>query len=93
VHVTHSSSTVLEAAALGVPSVITSAFGAEQYPRQVREGMAITAGIHELTEAVRKAARRRGSWPVAPPARSAAAVEELLQAAGLALPVEAVLAR
>jgi len=93
VHVTHSSSTVLEAAALGVPSVITSAFGAEQYPRQVREGMAIKAGIHDLTEAVRKAARRKGSWPAAPPARSTAAVEELLQAAGIALPVEAVVAR
>ncbi len=43
VHVTHSSSTVLEAALFGLRSVITSPYGAELYPREIAEGAAVVA--------------------------------------------------
>jgi hypothetical protein len=42
-HVTHSSATVVEAAAFGVPSVITSPYGAEFFRRETGQGRAIAA--------------------------------------------------
>ncbi|WP_306534968.1 hypothetical protein [Geobacter sp.] len=41
VHVTHSSSTVIEAESFGVPSVITSDYGAEFFKEQVASGWAV----------------------------------------------------
>jgi hypothetical protein len=43
VHLTHSSSTVLEAEAFGLPSIIFSEHGAELYPEQVSSGSAVVA--------------------------------------------------
>ncbi len=42
VHMTHSSSAVIEAAQFGVRSVITSAFGAEYFQTQLKTGLAIS---------------------------------------------------
>ncbi len=43
IHVTHSSATVVEAAAFGVPSVIISTYGAEFFQQQIADGWARTA--------------------------------------------------
>jgi hypothetical protein len=43
VHLTHSSSTVIEAERFGVASLITSEYGAELYPRQILNGIAVQA--------------------------------------------------
>lgn len=43
VHVTHSSSTVLEAAEFGVPSVVTSHYGEEAFEAQIASGIATVA--------------------------------------------------
>jgi hypothetical protein len=93
VHITYSSSTVLEAATMGVPSVITSTYGAEQYPRQILDGTAVQVHPHSLQEAVAAQARRKGSWTAAAPADGSSAIEELLHAAGLAAASELALAR
>ena len=42
-HITHSSSTVIEAVSFGIPSVITSEYGAEFFPNQLQSGWAVTA--------------------------------------------------
>lgn len=42
-HVTHSSSTVIEAALFGIPSVVISSYGAEFFPEQLSTGWAVTA--------------------------------------------------
>jgi hypothetical protein len=93
VHITYSSSTVLEAATMGVPSVITSTYGAEQYPRQILDGTAVQVHPHSLLEAVAAQARRKGSRTAAAPADGSSAIEELLHAAGLAAASELALAR
>lgn len=43
IHVTHSSSTVIEAELFGIPSIVTSSFGAEFFPGQLASGWAIAA--------------------------------------------------
>jgi len=43
VHITHSSSTVIEAALFGLRSVIMSPYGAELFPREIAEGVAVVA--------------------------------------------------
>jgi hypothetical protein len=47
VHVTHSSSTVIEAEYFEVPSVLTSEYGVELYPDHIRSGWAISASTAE----------------------------------------------
>lgn len=71
VHLTHSSSTVIEAAAFGVPSVITSNYGAELYPEQIRGGMAIvvTGDVREVLRGLLAQAARRQA-PDRPPAQT-----------------------
>lgn len=83
VHVTHSSSTVLEAATLGVQSVITSRYGAELYPAQLRSGMAVAVPAADMTGAVREQSRRKRSLPLDMAAQAHSAVQELLLAAKL----------
>jgi glycosyltransferase involved in cell wall biosynthesis len=51
VHLTHSSSTVIEAAQFGIPSVLTSSYGAEVFGPQVESGRAVV----ELGDAARVA--------------------------------------
>lgn len=59
VHVTHSSSTVIEASHFGVPSVIVSAFGAELFPAYIRSGVAyLASGAKAIVEALRCSERR-----------------------------------
>ena len=50
IHITHSSSTVIEAADYGILSLITTAFGAELFPEQLRAGMAklVEGGASEV---------------------------------------------
>ena len=53
VHVTHSSSAVLEAEAFGVPSVVISTYGAELFPDQVSSGWAqVGLQSEEIGEAI-----------------------------------------
>lgn len=47
VHVTRFSTSVLEAEAFGVPSVLVDSIGVEYYPEQVRTGLAISAYTSE----------------------------------------------
>lgn len=49
-HITHSSSVVIEASDFGIPSVITSRYGAEFFPEQLASGIAIEAsgGVPEI---------------------------------------------
>jgi hypothetical protein len=65
VHVTHSSSTIIEAAQYGVRSLITSAYGAELYCEFTDSGMAeIELGdADRLRETVLRLAMRRASSP------------------------------
>jgi hypothetical protein len=46
-HVTHSSSTVIEAAEFGVPSVVCSDYGAQFFAAQVAAGQAVVAKSEE----------------------------------------------
>ena len=43
IHLTHSSSVVLEAEELGVPSIVISDYGSEFFPEQISTGSAILA--------------------------------------------------
>lgn len=52
VHVTHSSSTVIEAEVFGVPSVIFSAYGAEFFPEQIAAGWALVAEADHVVQAI-----------------------------------------
>ncbi len=85
VHLTHSSSTVLEAIDFGVSSVLTSRYGAEVYPQQLQRGDVVLAdrGIADVLQALARQAARRT------PARSAAenaanALDQLLEESGIA---------
>ncbi|WYL96980.1 MAG: hypothetical protein HEQ35_27180 [Gloeotrichia echinulata IR180] len=54
VHITATSSTVIEAEFFGVPSVITHVMGTELFPHQISSKVAIPAFTHqELTEAIK----------------------------------------
>lgn len=61
VHLTHSSSTVLEALTFGVRSVVTSPYGAEAYPRQIEAGDAVLveSGADGVRAALARMAARR----------------------------------
>lgn len=56
IHITHSSSTVIEAADYGIPSLITTAFGAELFPEKVKEGVAklVDGGPAAIFEALKQ---------------------------------------
>jgi hypothetical protein len=62
VHLTHSSSTVIEAEKCGVASVITSLYGAEVYPTQIRRGMAMQCDdtASSTLTALEKMSQRKG---------------------------------
>lgn len=62
VHVTHSSSTVLEAETFSVPSVLVSQYGVERYPEQIRSGWAVSASSsHQILAAVEEQLEKRNS--------------------------------
>lgn len=62
VHVTHSSSTVLEAYEFGIRSVVCSRYGQELFLNQEKEGVLIYAGTHEdLLMAIDKQRNLRGA--------------------------------
>lgn len=52
IHVTHSSSTVIEAESFGVPSVLLSEYGAEFFPDQIASGVAVLAKPDLVTEVI-----------------------------------------
>ena len=59
VHITHCSSTVIEAESFGVPSVITHIIGTEGFPEQIASGMAISAyNTAELLAAIQVQANK-----------------------------------
>jgi hypothetical protein len=61
VHVTHSSSTVLEAHEFGIKSVVCSRYGIEHFPDQQKEGVVIYAEpTEDLLPAIHKQRRLRG---------------------------------
>lgn len=58
VHITHSSSTVIEAAQFGIPSIIVNTFGAELFPAYIKSGVACVATqAREIIEALRRLER------------------------------------
>ncbi len=73
-HVTHSSSTVIEAGQFSIPSIITHAFGTDLFPDEVRSGWArpaytaeqIVAAIQEQLSAL-PGLRHRTTAAVTPP--------------------------
>jgi hypothetical protein len=67
VHVTHSSSTVIEAQTMGLPSVLWSGYGAELGAEQVASGDATVALDGEsLVRALHQAVNRRSAAPRGP---------------------------
>ena len=69
VHLTEYSSTVIEATAFGVPSVITRKAGFEAFPAQVASGWAVAAFQRQLAvEALRSQGERRSWLPRSVPA-------------------------
>jgi len=81
VHVTHSSSTVIEAAQCAIPSLITSAYGAELFTPIVDAGAAVVeTGDDDALDAALVRLLRRRSEAFAPPSRTAAALAALLAA-------------
>lgn len=58
-HVTHSSSTVIEAAQFGIPSVIWSGYGADLFKDEIAAGFAVAAGPEEdFADTIKKALSR-----------------------------------
>lgn len=84
VHLTHSSSTVIEAQLFGVRSVVMSRYGAEIYPRQIADGVArlVEGGASALHAALLEQAAGRGPV-VAPADRAGPALDQLLGEAGI----------
>jgi hypothetical protein len=84
VHLTHSSSTVIEAQLFGVRSVVMSRYGAEIYPRQISDGTArlVEGGTAELFDALLEQAGARGTVS-APADRAGPALDTLLAEAGI----------
>jgi UDP-N-acetylglucosamine 2-epimerase len=71
VHVTHSSSTVLEAETFSVPSVLVSQYGMERYPEQIRSGWAVSASSStQILAAVQEQLERKSSLSTARPVDS-----------------------
>lgn len=89
VHVTHSSSTVIEAEQFGVPSVIFSEVGAEFFPEQIQSGCAVTAyAPPDIVRAIEAQLKRRDTvkaGALGRQTREAAALQEIL-ARGRQLP-------
>jgi hypothetical protein len=79
IHATHSSSTVVEAAAMGVPSIVWSEYGAELFADVIASGSAEVAGDAAQFSAALTSLSRRRSSSEAPPDRRIAALNTLLQ--------------
>lgn len=61
IHITQSSSTIIEAEHFGVPSVFTSLIAAEAFPLQIASGVAIPAYTHhDLIEAIKIQLLKKG---------------------------------
>jgi hypothetical protein len=84
VHLTHSSSTVIEAELFGVRSVVTSRYGAEIYPRQIDSGVAllVESDVAVCWRALQDQVSRRGAV-VTQADRAGPALEGLLAEAGI----------
>lgn len=90
VHVTHSSSTVLEAESFGVPSVITSHYGSEVYPDAVRSGIAAVATeAAAIATAVRERLRQGRRAPAQNPNLVGVALEQIVTSSAADLPAVA----
>jgi hypothetical protein len=83
-HLTHSSSTVLEAIRFGVRSVVTSRYGVELFPGSFASGAALAAlgGAASVRDALAAQAERRGAREAAS-ATADEALSRLLRSAGL----------
>jgi len=82
VHVTHSSSTVIEAAQCAVPSLITSAYGAELFTPIVDAGAAVVEiGDDDVIDAALERLLCRRAEAAAPPSQTDAALAALLAVA------------
>jgi hypothetical protein len=82
-HVTHSSSTVVEAAEFGVPSLVLSRYGLELFPEQSASGMARLVDTADAIEAAIASAapidhRRRDDGALRALERSYALLDSLL---------------
>ena len=93
VHVTHSSSSVLEAAAMGIPSIVTSTYGAELYEAQIRNGMAVHLDGRTLAEYIHELQPCRRGLMREERQLFLSAIEELLETADLRTPAEVDLVR
>jgi hypothetical protein len=84
VHLTHSSSTVIEAGLFGVNSVVTSQYGAELYPRHMADGTArlVENGAEATLRALREQREKRGVIHAAGD-RAGPALRSLLDEAGI----------
>jgi len=80
--VTHSSSTVIEAAQCAVPSLITSAYGAELFTPIVDAGAAVVEiGDDDVIDAALERLLCRRAEAAAPPSQTDAALAALLAVA------------
>jgi hypothetical protein len=79
-HATHSSSTVVEAAAMGVRSIVWSEYGAELFADQITSGIAEFAGdAAQFERALARPVPRGGPGEAPAPDRRIAALNQLLQ--------------
>ncbi len=84
VHMTHSSSTVIEAAQFGVPSVLTTSYGAELFAPLLGTGSAVleTGGPAQLASTlIHLVDTRRGTVAARDPGSGGAALDALLSGA------------
>jgi hypothetical protein len=79
IHATHSSSTVVEAAALGVPSIVWSEYGAELFADMIASGSAEVVRDAAQFAAALARVSTRGSPDEAQPDRRIASLNTLLQ--------------
>lgn len=81
-HVTHSSSTVIEAESFGVPSIITSEYGAEFFPDQIASGWAVLALKKDVIyEAIARQIQRYPKRPVVDDINESPAMEYMVEVA------------
>lgn len=79
-HLTHSSTTVIEAQRFGMPSVVISSYGAEFFPAQLASGWAVTAFTSaDIRFALRRQLDARTSLrrTTAPPATAERGIDEI----------------
>jgi hypothetical protein len=80
IHATHSSSAVVEAATLGVPSIVWSEYGAELFPDLIASGMAdLACDAAQFERALARLSTRGSSGEAPEPDRRIAALNTLLQ--------------